>query len=44
MELVTLDQHNAGFDAAEVDRHLVNDGIEQLVELKDGSDLLRRPL
>src|SRR5262249_60713238 len=44
MEFVAIHQQNAGLDAAKIHRNAMNDRVEEFVELKDGSDLLRRLL
>src|SRR5437588_8726119 len=40
MELVALDQQNAGLVAAKLHRNAVDNGIKQLVQLKDRADFL----
>src|SRR5512133_702691 len=41
VEVVVLHQQNAGLDAAKFHSDAVDDGVKQVVEFKDGADLLR---
>ena len=42
VELIALHQQDAGLDTTKIHGHAMNDGVEELVELKDGADLLCR--
>jgi hypothetical protein len=44
MELIAVHKQNAGLDATKIHCHTLNNGVEELVELKDGGDLLCRLL
>jgi hypothetical protein len=44
MELIAIHQQNAGLNAAKLHGDSVDDGVKEVVELKDGADSLCRLL
>jgi hypothetical protein len=44
MELIVLDQRNAGLDAAKIHGYAVDNGVQEDVEIEDGTNLLCRLL